>query len=69
MSELKFKVPEISCDHCKETIEREVASLDGVARVEVDIGDKQVTVEGSPARDAVVAAIDRAGYKVVDTTA
>lgn len=67
MSELTFNVPEISCAHCKQTIEREVAALDGVTRVEVDIGDKQVTVDGSPARDAVVAAIDRAGYRVAET--
>lgn len=67
MSQLTVSVPEISCEHCKQSIEREVALLDGVAHVEVDIGDKQVTVEGSPARDAIVAAIDRAGYRVAET--
>lgn len=69
MSELTFNVPEISCEHCRKSIEGEVSPLDGVQRVSVDLDAKQVTVEGTPARDAVVAAIDRAGYEVVDTTA
>lgn len=67
MSELRFEVPEISCDHCKQSIQGEVLPLDGVERVSVDLAAKQVTVEGTPTRDAVVAAIDRAGYRVVDT--
>ena len=66
MTELNFKVPEISCAHCKQTIERQVASLDGVQRVEVDIAAKRVTVEGGAARAAVIAAIDEAGYRVAD---
>ena len=35
--ETKFTVPEISCGHCKETIESTVNSLENVEAVNVDI--------------------------------
>ena len=43
-----YSVPEISCGHCKSTIEAAVQGLGDVARVEVDIEAKTVTVEGGP---------------------
>jgi copper chaperone CopZ len=36
-----------------------------VARVEVDVDSKRVTVEGDPSEEAVVAAIVEAGYEKV----
>jgi copper chaperone len=59
-----YSVPEISCGHCKSTIEAAVGELGDVDRVEVDIDAKTVTVDGGRA-DAVVAAIEDAGYDVV----
>ena len=35
--ETKFTVPEISCGHCKETIESTINSLENVEAVNVDI--------------------------------
>ncbi|MGK0274147.1 MAG: copper chaperone [Ilumatobacter sp.] len=58
-----YSVPEISCGHCKSTIEAAVQGLSDVARVEVDIDAKTVTVDGG-ARDAIVTAIEDAGYDV-----
>lgn len=59
-----FRVPGISCDHCKQAIEHEVGAVAGVDRVEVIIADKIVIVDGSASNDAVTAAIDEAGYDV-----
>jgi len=59
-----YSVPGISCDHCKHAIESEVATVDGVESVVVDVATKTVVVDGSPADDAVRAAIDEAGYEV-----
>ncbi len=56
-------VPEISCGHCKSTIEAAVQGLGDVARVEVDIEAKTVTVEGGN-RSTIVTAIEDAGYDV-----
>ena len=59
----RFHVPEISCDHCKASIEGAVGEVEGVTMATVDVGAKTVTVEGGSA-EAIVAAIDDAGYDV-----
>jgi copper chaperone len=65
MDELTFTVPGMSCAHCEAAIKAEVGSLAGVERVDVDLDSKLVTVTGTGvAREAVVAAIDEAGYEV-----
>ena len=58
-----FSVPEISCGHCKSTIEAAVQGLGGIARVEVDIDAKTVTVAGGD-RATIMTAIEDAGYDV-----
>lgn len=58
-----YSVPEISCGHCKSTIEAAVQGLGDIARVEVDIDAKTVFVDGGD-RDAIVTAIEDAGYDV-----
>ena len=60
-----FRVPDISCDHCVASITAEVSPLPDVTSVEVDLATKSVTVVGGRA-DAIVAAIDEAGYDVAD---
>jgi copper chaperone len=61
-----FVVPDVSCSHCVEAITSEVATVPGVQSVEVDLASKTVTVVGDPLDgDAVVGAIDEAGYDVV----
>jgi copper chaperone len=62
-----FEVPGITCDHCKQAIEGEVRQLAGIAEVVVDTDRKVVTVEGVAADEAIVAAINEAGYEVADT--
>ncbi len=60
-----LSVPEISCEHCRSVIEGAVGPLNDVNRVLVDIDAKTVTVDGGD-YDAIVAAIDDAGYDVAD---
>jgi copper chaperone len=59
-----YTVPAISCGHCKQAIEGEVSKVDGVATVEVAIDTKTVTVEGAASEDAIIHAIEEAGYEV-----
>lgn len=62
-------VPEISCGHCKSSIEGAVAPLDGVARVQVNIDEHTVDLDydGTDATfEAIVAAIEEQGYGVPD---
>ena len=66
MSEtLTYTVPGVSCEHCRSAIEGEVSGVAGVTSVAVDLEAKTVTVTGTPLdAQAVVAAIDEAGYDV-----
>jgi len=66
MTTTTYSVPAISCGHCKMSIEGKVSALDGVDKVDVNIGDKTVLVEGSASDGTIRAAIDEAGYDVVD---
>jgi copper chaperone len=61
---ITYRVPDISCDHCKMTIEGEVGKLPDVTAVTVDVEQKLVRVEGEASEAAVRAAIDEAGYEV-----
>lgn len=58
-----YAVPGVSCGHCKQSIESEVSTVDGVVAVEVDVEAKLVTVSGGD--DAAIRqAIDDAGYDI-----
>ena len=63
MTTMTLSVPEISCGHCKETIEGALAGVAGVDAAVVDVGAKTVTVTGGERGD-VVAAIEDAGFDV-----
>lgn len=58
-----YSVPDISCGHCKASIEGAVGALDDVDTVTVDVDTKTVTVSGGT-DEGIVAAIDTAGYAV-----
>jgi copper chaperone len=63
MDAKKYTVPGMHCDHCKAAVGRELETVTGVERVEVDLETKLVTVRGDRLDDAaLVAAIDEAGY-------
>jgi copper chaperone CopZ len=67
MSETTYSVAGMSCDNCVRAITREVTGVVGVTAVRVDLGNGQVTVLGEGYADAAVrAAIDEAGYDIVD---
>jgi len=67
MKQITLSVPDISCGHCKSSIEGAVASLDGVARAEVSVNDHTVEVEYDPALldlAVIITAIDDQGFEV-----
>lgn len=62
-----FKVPDVSCGHCKSSIEGALAPAAGVRRAIVDIETKQVAVDFDETvtdRATVVRTIESAGYDV-----
>ena len=65
MDELIFTVPGMTCGHCEVAVKSEVGNVAGVTAVVVDLDTKLVTVTGRELdREALVAAIDEAGYEV-----
>ena len=63
----RFNVPEVSCAHCKETIEGALHPLNGIEEAAVDIEGKTVAVAFDSDvvdRTTVVRAIEATGYQV-----
>lgn len=71
MNTMTLTAPDISCDHCKRTIENSVGELAGVQSCSVDIPFKRVTVSYDPAqvsRDQIVETMDEEGYPVDESS-
>lgn len=64
MATVTYRVPGMSCDHCTRAVASAVATVAGVASVDVDLEGNVVTVVGDPLDDgALRAAIEDAGYE------
>ncbi|MEV7611464.1 heavy-metal-associated domain-containing protein [Streptomyces sp. NPDC089799] len=66
-----YAVAGMTCGHCRTTLTREIGAVEGVTRVEVDLGAGQVTViSDGPLDDSVIAGVvDEAGYEVTGRVA
>ncbi|MFC8530971.1 MULTISPECIES: heavy-metal-associated domain-containing protein [Nocardia] len=66
MSSTTYTVTGMTCGHCAASVKSEIGKIDGVTGVEVDLESGAVRVESSAALsdDAVLAAVDEAGYEV-----
>lgn len=65
MTSKTWIVDGMTCGHCVASVTAEVGKLPDVADVQVDLATKRVVVTGGVADDAVVAAVDEAGYDAV----
>jgi len=69
MTTRTLSVPDISCGHCKSSIEGAVGPLDGVELVQVAIDERTVAVDfdGTDGTySAIVDAIEGQGYEVAE---
>lgn len=65
MSTAVFQVPEMSCAHCKATIEKALSEIDGVRDAVADVEVKSVSITyESVERETLQRAIESAGYGV-----
>lgn len=67
MSTTTYDVTGMTCGHCEGSVRSEVAKLEGVTAIEVSAasGSLVVTADGVIDDDAVLAAVDEAGYSAV----
>jgi copper chaperone len=67
VSTMIIAVPEIHCDHCKQSLEGALDPLPGVRSAQVDVEARTITVdvdEAVTSRDRIVATIEEQGYDV-----
>ncbi|MFF4773357.1 heavy-metal-associated domain-containing protein [Microtetraspora fusca] len=68
MTTTTYTVKGMTCGHCVSSVKEEVGEVAGVTGVEVDLATGLVTVESEGPVDAatITAAVEEAGYEVVD---
>ncbi len=61
---LQFKVPNMACSACSDTITKAVIAIDPTASVQADPKTKLVKIETQASEAAVKDAVTAAGYQV-----
>ncbi|MEA5569874.1 heavy-metal-associated domain-containing protein [Calothrix sp. UHCC 0171] len=61
---LKLNVPDISCNHCAETITESIQVVEPNAKINIDVNAKTVIVESSASAESIRQAIVAAGYTI-----
>lgn len=61
---LQFKVPNMACSACSDTIAKAIQAVDSTANVQADLKTKLVDVETQAPETAIRAAVTAAGYTV-----
>jgi copper chaperone len=67
MTRKQLTAADMSCNHCKMTIEKAVKELSGIQNVNADPGTKKITVEFDEtvvSLDEIKGVIEDAGYEV-----
>jgi copper chaperone CopZ len=57
-----FHIPDMSCGHCKATVEKTIRALDPAAQIEFDMAARRISVESSTDAGRVRTALAEAGY-------
>lgn len=67
MAEFEYTVTGMTCGHCEASVRGEVSKIEGVQDVRVSAASGSLTIvaSGDVAEDAVLAAVDEAGYSAV----
>jgi copper chaperone len=66
---LKLKVAGMTCGGCVGSVTRAVTAASPGAKISVDLKSGEVSVDGAAAKQAIVTAIEDAGYDVVGEAA
>lgn len=57
-----IKVNGMMCEHCKKSVYEGLSAIDGVASVEIDLGEKTATVEHTCELKALTDCIEDLGF-------
>lgn len=67
MKQTTYKVPGMSCEHCKRAISLSLEDLDGIKNVDIDLSAKTVKIEFDETKveeENLKEAIEDAGYDI-----
>lgn len=59
----KYSIPNMTCGHCKASVEKAVASVDPSAKVAVDLTTRNAEIVSTSTPAALMAALKQAGYE------
>ncbi|HPJ19196.1 MAG TPA: heavy metal-associated domain-containing protein [Actinomycetota bacterium] len=67
MNTMEYQVTGMTCSHCETSVREEVGEIEGVDGIEVsaDTGRLTVTAAANVTDDAIIAAVEEAGYSAV----
>jgi copper chaperone len=57
-----FHIPDMSCGHCKATVEKTIHALDPAARIEFDMAARRIALDSRAETAKVQVALTEAGY-------
>ncbi len=57
-----FHIPDMSCGHCKATVEKTIHALDPEARIDFDMDARRIALDSRADTANVQAALTAAGY-------
>ena len=61
-----IRVQGMKCQHCAANARKALEEIDSIGKVAVDLDAGEITYEGDAPRDAIRAAIEGRGYRLVE---
>lgn len=65
----RLSVPDMTCGHCKASVEAALSHIPGAAPVTVNLGAKEVEVAGPASAETLIRALDEIGFPACVVTA
>lgn len=62
---ITLAIPDMTCGHCKASVEAAIHNLDAVAKVEVDLTTRTASIDSSATPTAIIAALDSIGFNAI----
>ena len=60
-----YRIEGLRCNHCKANVEKAIAAIEGVEKVEIDLASGIAVVEGKVAEDDIRKAVEALGFKLL----
>lgn len=62
-NQVVYRIDGMSCNHCKNSVEKAIKALDNVEDVEVILGKKEAVVTGNPNDEIVKKTVEELGFE------